>query len=211
MVARFATLELSSDETPLELPSDERARLRARVRAAGEGDLRAQRWLVETLIADVRAVARALVHEVHEADDAAQFALLQLLQAAGSYRGDASLRHWARCVATRAVLKHRARLRRHVWEGDDALLDRLEASAPETSEEQLPRTLREYLGELPAEQAEALVLHHALGYSIVEIAEITELSPNTVKSRIRLGTHELRRKIRQDLVIGRRARRGATP
>ena len=72
-------------------------------------------------------------------------------------------------------------------------------------------TLREYLGELPAEQAEALVLHHALGYSIVEIAEITESSPNTIKSRIRLGTHELRRKIRQDLVIGRRARRGATP
>lgn len=208
MVAPTATLALLDDAPAGEV---ERDRLRTRVRAAGEGDLRAQRWLVEAVLSDVRGVARALVRDAHEADDAAQFALLQVLQAAASFRGDASVRHWARCVATRAVLKHLARLRRHAWDGEDTLLDRLEASAPPTCDEQLPRSLREYLAELPSEQAEALVLHHALGYSLGEIAEITELSPNTIKSRIRLGTHELRRRIRQDLVIGRRVRRGATP
>lgn len=185
-----------------------RARLRVQVRAAGEGDVRAQRWLIEAVLGDVRGVARALIHDVHEADDAAQFALLQVLQAAASYRGEASLRHWARCVATRAVLKHRARQQRHLaWEGQADLLDSLEAHAPERHDEQLPRSLREYLAELPPEQVEALVLHHALGYSLVEIAEITELSANTIKSRIRLGTCELRRRIRQDMLVGGGSRR----
>ncbi|MFV8753998.1 RNA polymerase sigma factor [Nannocystaceae bacterium ST9] len=208
MVAPSTTLPLSSARSSDEstLGDLDRARLLARVRAAGEGDLRAQRWLIEAVIADVRGVARALIREVHEADDAAQFALLQILQAASSFRGEASLRHWARCVATRAVLKHRARQRRQLaWEGEDDLLDAIEARVPERHDEQLPRSLREYLAELPAEQAEALVLHHALGYSLVEIAEITETSANTIKSRIRLGTRELRRRIRQDMLIGARS------
>jgi RNA polymerase sigma-70 factor (ECF subfamily) len=208
MVAPSTTLQLPIDEATPSLGELDRARLLRRVHAAGAGDVRAQRWLIEAVIGDVRGVARALVREVHEADDAAQFALLQILQAASSYRGEAGLRHWARCVATRAVLKHRARQRRHLaWEGEDEALEAMAASMPERPDEQLPRSLHEYLAELPAEQAEALVLHHALGYSLVEIAEITELSANTIKSRIRLGTRELRRRIRQDLLVGGRAQR----
>jgi RNA polymerase sigma-70 factor (ECF subfamily) len=215
MVARATTTELPiPDAKPATAAIAEldRARLIAQVRAAGDGDVRAQRWLIEAVIGDVRGVARALVREVHEADDAAQFALLQLLRAASSYRGEASLRHWARCVATRAVLKHRTRQRRHLaWEGEADLLDSLEAGASDRLDEQLPRSLRDYLGELPSEQAEALVLHHALGYSLPEIAELTELSPNTIKSRIRLAVRELRRRIRQDLLLGRRPRREVEP
>jgi RNA polymerase sigma-70 factor (ECF subfamily) len=207
MVAPTTTLPLRIDEATPSPDELDRARLLSRVRAAGAGDLRAQRWLIEAVIADVRGVARALLREVHEADDAAQFALLQVLHAAASFRGEASLRHWARCVATRAVLKHRARQQRHLaWEGEDDPRDALAACMPEPPDEQLPRSLREYLAELPSEQAEALVLHHALGYSLVEIAEITELSTNTIKSRIRLGTRELRRRIRQDLLVGRRSK-----
>jgi RNA polymerase sigma-70 factor (ECF subfamily) len=196
------------DEATPSLGDPARARLRAQVQAAGGGDVRAQRWLIETVLGDVRGVARALIHDSHESDDATQFALLQVLQAAASYRGEASLRHWARCVATRAVLKHRARQRRHLsWEGQADLLEAIEARTPECHDEQLPRSLRAYLAELPAEQVEALILHHALGYSLVEIAELTELSANTIKSRLRLGTHELRRRIRQDMLVGVGSRR----
>lgn len=204
MVSRTTTSELSFAELPETVADLDRARVQKQVWAAGAGDVRAQRWLIEAVIGDVRGVARALVREVHEADDAAQFALLQVLQAAASFRGEASLRHWARCVATRAVLKHRTRQRRHLaWEGDVELLEAI-VDVPERPDEQLPRSLREYLAELPIEQAEALILHHALGYSLAEIAQLTELSPNTIKSRIRLATRELRRRIRQDLLVGRR-------
>src|SRR5690606_4331309 len=127
MVSRSTTSELPFAELPATVVELDRARVQKQVRAAGAGDVRAQRWLIEAVIGDVRGIARALVREVHEADDAAQFALLQLLQAAAGFRGEASLRHWARCVATRAVLKHRARQRRHLaWEGDADLLEAID-------------------------------------------------------------------------------------
>jgi RNA polymerase sigma-70 factor (ECF subfamily) len=177
----------------------------ARVRAAGAGDRRAQRWLAEAVLADVRAIARSLSRDAPDADDACQFALLQILQAAARFRGEASVRHWSRRVATRAILKHRRRLQaRRSREREFApQLDSLTGAGPhEHLGEALPRSLREYLDELPAEQSEALVLKHALGYSVPEIAELSEVSPNTVKSRLRLGAKELRRRVRQETLTG---------
>ncbi len=190
-------------------PTHERegARMLDRVHAAGAGDARAQRWLLEAVMADVQGVARGLIGDPHETDDAAQFALLQLLRAAAHFRGDASLRHWARRVASRAVLKHRARLRRNqARETSLELLDEPELPSDDSGEH-LPRSLPEYLAELPPEQGEVLVLYHALGYSITEIAERTKVSANTVKGRLRLAIKQLRRRVRQELLLG--ARRSA--
>ncbi|MFO0571899.1 MAG: sigma-70 family RNA polymerase sigma factor [Polyangiaceae bacterium] len=61
---------------------------------------------------------------------------------------------------------------------------------------------KEYLEQLPEAQREALVLRHVMGYSVSEIAEATEVSPNTVKDRLLRGTREMRRLIRRDQAIG---------
>lgn len=176
----------------------------ARVRAAGTGDRRAQRWLAEAVLADVRTVARSLSQCSVEADDASQFAIVQVLRAAAQFRGQSSVRHWARRVATLAVLKHNRRVRsQHAREL--ALEDEPSArTQPPMSalNEALPRSLHEYLAELPSEQSEALVLKHALGYSVPEIADLTGSSPNTVKSRLRLGAKQLRRRVRQETLAG---------
>ncbi len=177
----------------------------ARVHAAGAGDRQAQRWLAEAVLADVRTVARSLSRCTVEADDAAQFAVLQVLHAAEQFRGQASVRTWARRVATFAVLKHQRSVRTRqarelLYETDVPTPTTRPASAP--LGEALPRSLREYLAELPPEQSEALVLKHALGYSVPEIAELTESSPNTVKSRLRIGVKQLRRRIRQETLAG---------
>lgn len=68
--------------------------------------------------------------------------------------------------------------------------------------EQLPRGLQAYLRELPEAQRSALVLHHAHGYSLDEVAELTEVSPNTVKGRLRLGLATLRKLVRREQKIG---------
>ena len=192
---QIETIAVGSDELTL-----------ARVRAAGGGDRRAQRWLVEAVLSDVRRVARSLSACSVEADDASQYAIIQVLRAAENFEGRAGIRHWARRVATLAVLKHNRRIRvRQVREcsGDpDCDGSRTPIAAPETFGESLPRSLREYLAELPSEQSEALVLKHALGYSVPEIAELTNASPNTVKSRLRLATKQLRRRIRQETLTG---------
>lgn len=177
---------------------------RARVRAAGAGDRRAQRWLAEAVLSDVRGVARSLTRSAVDSDDACQFAMLQILRAAAGFRGQASVRHWARRVATRAVLKHQRRARSRT--DREAPLDAGGEPRTATVEwhgEALPRSLREYLDELPGEQSEALVLKHALGYSVPEIAALTDVSPNTVKGRLRLGTKELRRRVKQETLTGK--------
>ncbi|MCA9682779.1 MAG: RNA polymerase sigma factor [Myxococcales bacterium] len=178
----------------------------ARVRAAGSGDRRAQRWLAEAVLADVRTVARSLSRCSVEADDASQFAIIQVLRAAASFEGRASVRHWARRVATLAVLKHhrqlqRRRVRELAVEPPERCDDHPSPSAG-AFDDTLPRSLREYLAELPGEQAEALVLKHALGYSVPEIAALVDVSPNTVKSRLRLGASALRRRVRRETRAG---------
>ncbi|EDM74804.1 RNA polymerase sigma-70 factor [Plesiocystis pacifica SIR-1] len=180
----------------------------ARVRSAGAGDRRAQRWLAEAVLGDVRVVARSLSSSAADADDACQYALMQILMAAANFRGESSVRHWARRVATRAVCKHR----RGVWRRrareqsfEDGMEAWLEGEASEYSEAPrhgLSGTLRAHLEALPESQSEALILRHALGYSIAEIAELTQVSPNTVKGRLRLGTRALRRLVRRESFVG---------
>jgi RNA polymerase sigma-70 factor (ECF subfamily) len=181
---------------------------RERVRLAGEGEPKAQAWLVTRLLPRVRRIARAFLKRNADADDAAQVALLEILRSASTYRGEASVEGWAKCIAVRAVLRFAQEERRR-----DRLIDRNDSGEDETAPselhedravEALPRALREYLGELAEPQRNALILHHALGHSVDEIAEMTEVSPDTVKSRLRLGTAALRKKVQQDIAIGRR-------
>ena len=55
--------------------------------------------------------------------------------------------------------------------------------------------LRQLLGEIPVEQAEALAMRVVLGWSLDEIASQAGVPLNTVRSRLRLAKEALRRKI----------------
>lgn len=178
--------------------------VRERVNLAASGDRRAQAWLLERVSPTVRKVARALLRHGPDADDAAQLSMLEILKSAGSYRGDAAVEHWARRITVRTSLrfirKERTRQPSHGASPDP--LNRQAAPDRAPAWEQLPRRVTDYLDELPPLQREAIVLHHALGHSIDEIAELTEVSPNTVKGRLRLGTKSLRKRVRRELLIG---------
>lgn len=52
--------------------------------------------------------------------------------------------------------------------------------------------LRNFLGKLPYDQAEALLLHHGLGHSIADVGEIQGVNAETAKSRIRYGVKKMR-------------------
>lgn len=58
--------------------------------------------------------------------------------------------------------------------------------------------LRELLEDLPEPQAEALALRTMLGYSLKEVAAVTNAPVNTVRSRLRLAKEALRRRIEAD-------------
>jgi RNA polymerase sigma-70 factor, ECF subfamily len=185
---------------------------RALVEAMLRGDARAEHNLITRLVPHLRAVARAILGTGADADDGVQVSLLRVLERASSYRGDAPIERWARTVAVRACLRLAESNRRHrpTNDGDDEIVDELDdAMLVET----LPGPIDAYLEKLPAAQREALVLRHALGYSVAEVAELIGAPVDTVKSRLLYGLRALRRAIRRDQLprlsqVGQGGRRG---
>jgi RNA polymerase sigma-70 factor (ECF subfamily) len=175
-----------------------------RVSRAASGEPEAQAWLLEQVVPRVRRVARAFLKSPADADDAAQLALLAILRSASTYRGEASLSAWARRIAVRTVLRYLETERRTPSAPSANEAEEPAIPAAEGSWEALPRDVREYLEELPEAQRHAVILHHALGHSVDEIAAATQVSPDTVKGRLKLGTAALRKRIRQEIAIGRR-------
>ncbi len=171
---------------------------------AAQGDRAAQATIARRVLPRVRKVARSLATCTADADDAAQHALLEVLRSCHTYRGDAALERWAARIATRATLRHLQRERTRSTAGDAAgVEDAADHRGGEAQlAEELPRALSLYLRELPEPQRNALVLHHALGYSLDEVAELTLVSPNTVKGRLRLGLASLRKLVRREQRIG---------
>jgi RNA polymerase sigma-70 factor (ECF subfamily) len=181
-----------------------------RARRAGGGEPAAQAWLVVELLPAVRKIARALARSPADADDAAQLAMIAILKSAATYRGEASLQAWARRIAVRTTRKYLHDKRQHDASvvsvgGDEADEgDHAPVSPRQRPADALPRHVREYLDQLPEAQREVIILHHALDHSVAEIAEMTGVSPDTVKSRLRLGIAALRKQVRQDIAVGPR-------
>lgn len=174
-------------------------------------DPRAQSTLVHRLLGRVQRATRALLRERADAEDAAQVALLEVLRSAGSFRGEGSIESWSDRIVVRTALRlARRRVTSHGRIDDRAEPDRIAGDAEadaSLSRADLPRDLQEYLRALPEARREALVLRHVLGYSIAEVAELTGVSPNTVKDRLLAAREELRKMIRRDHLIHPRAAR----
>ncbi len=169
---------------------------------AGLGDARAQAWLMRRVLPVVRRVARTFFGSAAEADDAAQICLMAILKAAGQFRGDASLDTWARRISVRTTLKYAKRERRlRPVAEESSSHQKVVDAGPGPQRTSFSNDLRVYLDGLSEVQREAVLLHHGLGYSLAEIAEMTGASTNTVKSRLRLGMSSLRKRVRQEAKV----------
>jgi len=168
------------------------------VRRALSGDANARRQIVEQLSRRVRGIALSILGNAADADDATQSIFLELFQSLPSFRGE-NLLPWADSIAVRTAVRH-ARSRR-VRSARDASVDpeELTSEAATPAEHGVPRAIIEYLGELPETRRVALVLRHVMGYSVEEIAELTEVSPNTVKDRLLQAREQVRKTLRREL------------
>jgi RNA polymerase sigma-70 factor (ECF subfamily) len=178
-------------------PSEADLALMAAVAAQDET---AQRTLVERLSSRVRRVARLLCRSSADADDAAQLALLEILRSAQGFRVATSLERWADRITVRTTLrlKRRESIRSNLlarWVSPGSL----PWGSPGVSQHQEKLGLDALLARLSAERREALVMHHALGYSVEEIAELTAAPLGTVKDRLVAARKQLRRLLERDL------------
>lgn len=175
--------------------------------AAG-GDPVAIARLVSSVTPRVTRVVRTILGAAHaDADDAIQLALIGFVDSLHGFRGECEPVHFASRIAVRAavaVARRTTRARGRHADGVD--LDTIAADArgaAETRADQhrLRGVLRGLLTRIPPEQAEVMALRFVLGSSLDEIAQLTDVSPNTVRSRIRLAKKALRGAIDADPVL----------
>jgi RNA polymerase sigma factor (sigma-70 family) len=166
------------------------------------GDRKATRSLLCAVgPAMLRAIRKVLGRSTHEVEDVAQEAMEALIAALPSFRGECPVLHFARRVAVLTALANRRRLDlRAQWASDpeEQAPDGV-AAGPSPAEALFLRGRREalqaLLDELPANQAEVLVLHVALGFTVDEIARAAGRPAETIRSRLRLAKQALRDRI----------------
>lgn len=175
---------------------------------AGANDSRAQRVLAHRLAGRVRRIAQRLLQNSTEADDASQTALIEILKSASSFNGDSSIERWADRIAVRTTIRHAREQRRRPSHGSAYYVDTETLPFPQREasiSEQVSRSLEEYLAALSSQRREVLVLKHALGYTVEEIAEITGAPVGTVKDRLIAARRQVRKLIQRDVAIGARS------
>lgn len=162
--------------------------------AVAESDPAAQRTVAQRLAPRVRKVTGLLCRTPADADDAAQLALIEILKSAGSFRVATSLERWAERLTIRTTLRaaRRERSRRGLlerWIPADMLPWGGSAVEPPTEAVNLDAVLQH----LSDERFQVFVLHHALDYTVAEIAELTGIAPGTVKDRLVMARKQLRK------------------
>lgn len=166
------------------------AELVARTRA---GDKAAFGLLVERYAGQARRVARAVLGDPDEADDAAQDGFLSALVKLEQYDARRPFGPWLMRIVANAATDRRRR--RHVRQAE--LLDPgLVGGGPRPDTEalrsELAERLRAALAELSPRRRTAVVLFDVEGYSHAEIAEMLGVPEGTVRSEVFHARRRLR-------------------
>lgn len=169
----------------LGVPDDELKSLAVR---ALEGERRAQQALARKLAPRVLSTARKIVWNPAEAEEVAQEAMLTFARDFPSLREPGAVVAFALRITTRLAIRNREQHRR-----DQSVRAQLqtESPLPQAPNHDEAQTALRVLELLPDEQSETLILHYYEGLTVAEIAGSMGVSPNTVKSRLRLARQTL--------------------
>jgi len=125
----------------------------------------------------------------------------KVIQARERYRPEAKFTTWLYQIAHNRLTDHWRAQSHRPSAGEDAMERAEQVPDPQTPERQLSsfeerRRLQLALEELPQDQREAVMLRLEQELSLEEIAEITGVGRETVKSRLRYAMDKLREKLR---------------
>jgi RNA polymerase sigma-70 factor, ECF subfamily len=155
------------------------------VRRAMSGDRQAFGKILERYAAPARRLARAILRNPEEADDAAQDAFLSAWVKLGQYDPRRPLGPWLmRIVANAAKDRRRRREVRRTDQLSESVATGEAAPDRQTDRRMLEEHLREALDELPVRYRAAVVLFDLEGYSHAEIARILGVPEGTVRSDV---------------------------
>lgn len=170
-----------------------------------QGDVPAMGLLVARYKRPLFTFVARLCGDPARAEDLLQETFLRLIEHADTFEGGAKLRTWLYRIARNLCVDEmrRKKHRRHAsmdasGNGVDhgqTLHDRVAAPNPLTDRQvvsaQLGERLMAAVSALPEEQREVFLMRQAQNLAFKEIAEITAVSENTVKSRMRYALERL--------------------
>jgi RNA polymerase sigma-70 factor (ECF subfamily) len=165
-------------------------------RTALLGDPLSVRQFLSSITPLVCTVCRGVMGRQHpDLEDAIQDCLVDVVRALPQFRFECDAKHYVTKVALRRAIAARQRARD--LSAKLATMDAHDLSVVSVDDGTEARAdlVRNLLDELNKEQANVLRLRLMLGHSIEEIAGITGVSQNTVKTRLRLGKVQLRRRL----------------
>ena len=143
----------------------------------------------------VYRICRRIAGNDADALDATQEALIAVVRGLPRFDGRSAFTTWLYRVSTNACLDElRRRRRRPTPTDDEAMPVRRDDGAPAFDDTVGSRLeLDDALATLPEEFRAAVVLRDQLGLDYAEIAEVLEIPPGTVRSRIARGRSALAR------------------
>ncbi len=159
---------------------------------AKDGDPRALEALCTRHALRVERLARHLLSNHEDAQDAAQESLAKLCQRIKQFRGEAQFTTWLHrlVVNTCRDVAQRQSMRRHEPLVDDA------QAAPERPDTLAMRDeLRHALADIPSAQRHVVVLKDALGLSFDEVAAAAEIPVGTAKCYAHRARERLRARL----------------
>ncbi len=194
------------------LARDEESQLIVR---SQQGDVEAFNQLIIQYQQMLYATVFRLLGDYDTAADVTQDAFIAAFRSIRTYRGDASFRAWLLRIGSNLVYDHWRRLQRRpvgsleaINEEEDesagmSLLDVLAVKGVEGNPEEtvltqeLQELIQQGIQQLPLEQRTAIVLCDIQGLAYEEVAQVTETTLGTVRSRISRGRARLRSYLRQ--------------
>ncbi|MBZ0111575.1 MAG: RNA polymerase sigma factor [Thermoanaerobaculia bacterium] len=156
-------------------------------------------------------VARSVLNDDSESEDALQDAYLDVLRNIGGFRGESRLSTWlTRVVINRALMRRRSQRSRPVLvpfedesqrEFNATRVSERKSESPirKIQRSEIRRLIEQRLDDLPLNFRTVFVLREVEGLTMTEIAEILEIPEATVRSRLFRARRLLRNALESDI------------
>ncbi len=169
--------------------------------AAQQGQLHAAEELTRRYVGRAYGLALRLMGNCHDAEDAAQEAMLRAMRFLGSYRLEGTFDRWILKIASNTCLdllrrKRSSRLR-PITDEQAAGLAATEPDPEQALAAERLALVERFLPQLPAQQRMVFVLFHYERRSLREAAEVLGVPEGTVRSSL----HRAREKLRKWILL----------